>query len=92
MPGRPTNLNSSRTKAYCACSWCNWGLFEYFSLAHHFSFLSLSLSETARYRLKYCLREPKTINQVNVRPSRHYTKKLPTENLVRNIISNGKCY
>ena len=37
-----------------------------FSLVYLFSFLSPSLSETARYRLKYCLKgplNPKTTNQ-----------------------------
>ena len=34
------------------------GCLDIFSLVHHFSFLSPSLWETARYRLKYCLKEP----------------------------------
>ena len=25
--GRPTNLDNSRARAYCACSRCGWGLF-----------------------------------------------------------------
>ena len=58
VPGRPTNLDHSRARAYCACSGCGWGLFGHFSLAYHFSFLSPSLWETARYRLKYCLKGP----------------------------------
>ena len=58
VPGRPANLDYSRARAYCACSGCGWGLFGHFSLAHPFSFLSLSLWETARYRLKYCLKGP----------------------------------
>ena len=32
------------------------GFLDIFSLAYHFSFLSPSLWETARYRLKYCLK------------------------------------
>ena len=65
--GRPTNLDESRARAYCACSKCGWGLFGHFF--SHLSFLfsfSLSLGETARYRLKYCLKgplSPKTTNQ-----------------------------
>ena len=56
VPGRPTNLDQSRAKAY---SRCGWGLFgRFFSrLSFLFSF-SLSLWETARYRLKYCLKGP----------------------------------
>ena len=43
VPGRPTYLDYSRTRAYCACSRCEWVLFgQFFS---HLSFLfSLSLS------------------------------------------------
>ena len=25
VPGRPTNLDYSRARAYCACSGCGWG-------------------------------------------------------------------
>ena len=43
VPGRPTNLDYSRARAYCAYSRCGWGLFgPFFS---HLSFLcSFSLS------------------------------------------------
>ena len=58
VPGRPTNLEYSRARAYCAYSRCGWGLFGHFSLICHFSLLSPSLWETARYRLKYCLKGP----------------------------------
>ena len=27
VPGRPTNLDNSRTMVHCACSRCRWGLF-----------------------------------------------------------------
>ena len=56
VPWRPTNLNKSRARAYCAFSRCGWGWFGHFC---HLSFLfSLSLWETDRYRLKYCLKGP----------------------------------
>ena len=58
VPGRPTNLDYSRARAYCACSRCGWGLCGHFSLVYHFSLLSSSLWETARSRLKYCLKGP----------------------------------
>ena len=46
VPGRPTNLDYSRTRAYCACSRCGWGLFGHFfsPLPLLFSF-SLSLGD-----------------------------------------------
>ena len=63
VPGRPTNLDDSRARAYCACSRCGWGCLDIFSLIYLFSFLSPSLWETARYRLKYCLKGPLNLNQ-----------------------------
>ena len=63
LPGRPTNLDPSRARAYCACSRCGWGLFGNFSLVYPFSFLTPSLWETARYRLKFCLKGPLSPNQ-----------------------------
>ena len=38
VPGRPTNLDYSGTRAYCACSRCGLELF-----GHLFSHLSFSL-------------------------------------------------
>ena len=61
--GRPTNLDNSGARAYCACSRSGRGLFGHFSLIYHFSFFSPSLWETARYRLKYCLKGPLDSNQ-----------------------------
>ena len=41
VPGRPTNLNYSRARAYCACSRCGFDLFGHFyslqSLLYSFS-------------------------------------------------------
>ena len=39
MPGRSTNLDNGRARAYCACSRCGWGLFGYIFLS---PFISLS--------------------------------------------------
>ena len=41
VPGR--HLDDSRETAYCACSWCGWGLFEHF-YTHLSCFSSVSLS------------------------------------------------
>ena len=43
VPGRPTTLDYSRARAYCACSRCGGGCLDSFSLVYHFSFLSPSL-------------------------------------------------
>ena len=53
-----SSLDWSRASAYCTCSSCRWGSFWHFSLVYHFYFCSPSLWETARYRLKYCLKVP----------------------------------
>ena len=45
VPGRPTYLDKSRAKAYCACSGCGWGRLDIFSLVYLFSFLSPSLGD-----------------------------------------------
>ena len=58
VPGRPAGLDYSRARAYCTCSRCGWGCLDIFSLVCRFFFLSPSLWETARYRLKYCLKGP----------------------------------
>ena len=71
VPGRPTNLDNSRTRACCACSSSGWGLFGHFSVICHISFLSPSLWETARYRLKYCLKGPLSLKQPTNKQSIH---------------------
>ena len=43
VPGRTTNMDYSRARAYCACSRCRWGLFGHFSsLLSFLVFLPLS--------------------------------------------------
>ena len=46
VPWRPTYLEESRARAYCACSRCGWGLFGqfFYRLSFLFSF-SLSLGD-----------------------------------------------
>ena len=43
VPGRPTNLDHSRARAYCACSGCGWGLFGHFFLLSIISLFFLPL-------------------------------------------------
>ena len=50
------------------------GCLDIFSLIYHFSFLSPSLWETARYRLKYCLKGPLSPKQ----PTNHPVPGRPT--------------
>ena len=69
VPGRPTNMDSSRARAYSACIGGGWGCLDMFTLVYHFPFLSPSLWVTARHRLKYCLRGPLSPKQ----PTNHPT-------------------
>ena len=39
VPGRPTNLDYSRTRACCACSRWGWGCLDIFSLIYQFFFI-----------------------------------------------------
>ena len=69
---KPTNQQTkcSRARPYSTCSRCGWGLFGHFY--SHLSFLSsfsLSLWETARYRLKYCLKGPLNPKQPTNQPT-----------------------
>ena len=61
--GRPTNVDDCGTRAYCAYGRCGWGLFGHFSIVYHFSLLSPFLWETARWRVKYCLKGPLNTKQ-----------------------------
>ena len=58
VPGRSYTLDYSRARADCTCSTCGLGCLDIFTLIYPFSSLSPSLWETARYRLKYCLKGP----------------------------------
>ena len=68
VPGRPTNLDHNRARAYCACCRYGWGMFRHFSLVYHFSLLSPSFWETARYRLQHCLKGPLNPKQPTNQP------------------------
>ena len=64
--GRPAGLGSGGASAYCACGGCGWGLSGRFCSRLSFLFFLL-FWETARYRLKYCLKGRWTQNnQPNV--------------------------
>ena len=58
VPGCPTSLDYSRARAYCAYSSAGGGCLDIFTLVYYLSFLSPSLWETARYRLKYRFKGP----------------------------------
>ena len=66
VPGPPTNLDNSRTRAYCACSRCGWGLFgHFFTRLSFLSSFSLSLGDGPILTeiLSQRVVKPKTTNQ-----------------------------
>ena len=44
VPGRPTNFDYCRARAYCACSRCGWGLFGHFFFSRLLFLFCFSLS------------------------------------------------
>ena len=58
VPGRPTILNTVGQGPTALAVGAGGGCLDIFTLIYPFSFLSPSLWETARYRLKYCLKGP----------------------------------
>ena len=68
VPGASYNLDYSRARAYALTVGAGGGCLDIFTLIYPFFPLSPSLWETARYRLKYCLKgpiNPKPSNQPN---------------------------
>ena len=45
VSGRPTNLDSSRARTYCACIGAGGGCLDIFSVVYHFFSFSLSLED-----------------------------------------------
>ena len=65
VPGRPTNLDICKARAYCACGRCGRGVVWTFFLSSIFPLFFLPLWETARYRLKYYPKGPLNPKQPN---------------------------
>ena len=65
VPGRPTIWITVGQGPTALAVGAGWGCLDIFNLVYRFSFLSPFLWETARYRLKYCLKgslNPKPTN------------------------------
>ena len=56
VPGRPTFWITVGQGPIALAVGAGGGRLDVFTLVYHFSFLSPSLWETTRYRLKYCLK------------------------------------
>ena len=70
LPGRPTILITVGQGSTALAVGGGGGCLDIFTLLYPFSSLSPSLWETARYRLKYCLKGPlnpkQPTNQLNI--------------------------
>ena len=64
VPGRPSNLADSRQGPTALAVGAGGGCLDIFTLIYLFSPFSPSLWETARYRLKYCLKGPLNLKQL----------------------------
>ena len=79
VPGRPTILIIVGQGPTSLAVGAGGGCLDIFSLVYHFSFLTPSLWETARYRLKYCLKGPLSPNQPTNQPTNVSLMSLVTE-------------
>ena len=68
VPGRPTILNTVGQGPTALAVGAGGGCLDIFTLIYPFSSLSPSLWETARYRLKYCLKGPLSPKQPTNQP------------------------
>ena len=68
VPGRPTIWTIVGQGPIALAVGAGGGCLDIFNLVYHFSFISPSLWETARYRLKYCLKGPLSPKQ----PTNHF--------------------
>ena len=93
VPGRSTNLDNSRISANCACGKYGWGLFGLFFSRLSFFLFFLSLWETARYRLEYCLKGLLNPKQSTNQPLLLGENSLPAVFLhLRNLKGGKLCY
>ena len=75
VPGRPTVWITVGQGSSALAVGAGGGCLDIFTLIYPFSPLSPSLWETARYRLKYCLKGPLNPKQPTNQPNRTYCKR-----------------
>ena len=69
VPGRPTIRMIVGQGPIALAVGAGGGCLDIFTLLYHFYFLSPSLWETTRYRLKYCLKGPLNPKQPTNQPT-----------------------
>ena len=80
VPGRPTSLDDRGQGPIALAVGAGGGCLDIFSLIYLFSFPSPSLWETARYRLKYCLKGPLNPKQPTNQPTKGINKRKTNAN------------
>ena len=89
VPGRPTIWMIVGQGPTVLAVGAGGGCLDVFTLVYPFSPLSPSLWETARYRLKYCLKGPLNPKQPTSQPSVILTGQVLSHHLVRLLYSNS---
>ena len=99
VPGRPAIWIKVGQGPTALAVGAGGGCFDIFSLVYHFSFLTPSLWETARYRLKYCLKGSLSPNQPTIQPTirtmqeifwlQYLSNQYPFNSLIGGICSAG---
>ena len=87
VPGRPTILITVGQGPTALAVGAGGGCLDIFTLIYPFSSLSPSLWETARYRLKYCLKGPLNPTQPTNRP--HYFHSWPSQGGTSILVLHG---
>ena len=80
VPGRPTIWITVGQGPTALAVGAGRGCLDIFTFIYPFSLLSLSLWETARYRLKYCLKGPLNPKQPTNQPNQKDTGKRNSSN------------
>ena len=77
VPGRPTIWIAVGQGPTALVVGAGWGCLDIFTLIYPFLFFFPSLWETARYRLKYCLKGLLSPKQPTNQPSFSFNRMLP---------------
>ena len=89
VPGRPTIWMIVGQGPIALAVGVGGGCLDIFTLLYHFYFLSPSLWETARYRLKYCLKGPLNPKQPTNQPNLFNSKRIREFSFVLYSVENN---
>ena len=90
VPGRPTIWTIVEQGPIALAVGAGGGCLDIFALLYLFSSLSPSLCETARYRLKYCLKGPLNPKQPTKQIKKYKSKKLHAKLCRKMLTRDGR--